>query len=134
MKNRTENPRFFGKYDILVIIFILCVNLAFFLNGGNNLKKGVIVEIDGKPAYILTEPGTYSIERDGKWLMDVEYDEKYGGRVKVVKSSCKLKICVKKGWIRDPKDSIVCVPNKVVIHFRIRKGLKFDEGIDVYTW
>lgn len=106
--------------------------------GGSNdskTKMGVVVEIDGNPTYILTEPGIYSIEKAGKWLMDVEYDSKNGGRVRVLKSSCRLKICVKKGWIADPRDSIVCVPNKVIIHFRTRgKKLKFGEGIDIYTW
>jgi len=135
LKNRIDNLKLFEKYDLLVIILVLILSFSFVLDGGRNLKKGVVVEINGKPAYIFTKPGVYRIENDGRWLMDIEYDEKYGGRVRVVKSSCKLKICVRKGWITDPRDSIVCVPNKVIIYFKVGKNrVKFDEGVDIYTW
>jgi len=38
-----------------------------------------------------------------------------GGRIRVVYSDCAEQICVKTAWISQPGQSIVCLPNQVMI-------------------
>ena len=44
------------------------------------------------------------------------------GRVRMVKSTCRDKICVGAGWVDSPGKSIVCLPNRVVIRVTGRRG------------
>ncbi len=44
--------------------------------------------------------------------MEIEVKE---GRIRVLKSDCPQKICVQTGWISKPGQTIICVPNKVLI-------------------
>jgi hypothetical protein len=37
------------------------------------------------------------------------------GRVRVLSSSCKQQICVRKGWVAHAHDPIICIPNKITI-------------------
>lgn len=37
------------------------------------------------------------------------------GRVRVLSSSCKQQICVRKGWVDQAHDPIICIPNKITI-------------------
>lgn len=41
--------------------------------------------------------------------------EMSGKRLRIVKSGCSRNICVHSGWIENPGQMIVCVPNKVLI-------------------
>lgn len=38
-----------------------------------------------------------------------------GKRVRVLSSSCKQQICVRKGWTAQVHDPIICIPNKVTV-------------------
>ena len=53
------------------------------------------------------------------------------GRVRVVKSSCANKICVKTGWISRNGEYIACVPNQVLIKLVSKK--KNKEKVDFIT-
>ena len=37
------------------------------------------------------------------------------GRVRVLSSSCRQQICVRKGWVAHAHDPIICIPNKITI-------------------
>jgi hypothetical protein len=37
------------------------------------------------------------------------------GRVRVISSSCPQQVCVRKGWVGQAHDPIICIPNKVII-------------------
>ncbi len=37
------------------------------------------------------------------------------GKVRVMESTCRDKICVRTGWIRRPGQAIVCLPNRIVV-------------------
>ena len=54
------------------------------------------------------------------------YLEVRDGRVRMVDSACPDKLCVKTGWISSPGESIVCLPNRVVIEI-----VSGDGGPDV---
>jgi hypothetical protein len=37
------------------------------------------------------------------------------GRVRVLSSSCKQQLCVRKGWVGRAHDPIICIPNRITI-------------------
>jgi len=37
-------------------------------------------------------------------------------KVRVLSSSCRQQICVRKGWTRQVHDPIICIPNKITIN------------------
>ncbi|MDK2785823.1 MAG: hypothetical protein PWQ80_502 [Thermotoga sp.] len=103
--------KFFEKRDLLIfLIVLLSVGLSFVVSGENGGK----VVVEGKDfRKVLEKPGLYDITEDGRFLMRVEFN---GKKVRVVESTCPLKICVKTGWV-GPGGTIVCVPNEVIIYF-----------------
>jgi hypothetical protein len=44
------------------------------------------------------------------------------GRVRMVESACPDKLCVRTGWISRPGESIVCLPNRVVLEIMASGG------------
>lgn len=88
-----------------------------------------------------------SIQVNGKEIKKVIFDEKligttipiktdYGynlvelddNKVRVIEADCPDKIDVKQGYISRIGETIVCLPNKLVIEI---KGLKTDSDIDI---
>ena len=108
------------KNDVILIAVLLVV--ALLTAGGmriwqmNNTKDtaNVVVTIDGEVygTYPLSEDRTERIELpDGSYNILVISD----GYADVTEASCPDQICVKHNHIRYSKESIVCLPNKVVV-------------------
>ncbi len=108
------------KNDVILIAALLVV--ALLTAGGmriwqmNNTKDtaNVVVTIDGEVygTYPLSEDRTERIEiPDGSYNILVISD----GYADVTEASCPDLICVKHNHIRYSKESIVCLPNKVVV-------------------
>ena len=108
------------KNDVILIAVLLVV--ALLTAGGmriwqmNNTKDSanVVVTIDGEVygTYPLSEDRTERIELpDGSYNILVISD----GYADVTEASCPDQICVKHNHIRYSKESIVCLPNKVVV-------------------
>ena len=113
---------FFRKKDVVLIILIFVVLIFSILVSE---KKGSKVVVQGKDfRKILSKPGTYDITENGRFLMKVEF---HGNRVRVVESTCPLKLCVKTGWV-GPGGPIICVPNEVIIFFEEKTDY------DTVTW
>ncbi|MEG6584540.1 NusG domain II-containing protein [Dendrosporobacter sp. 1207_IL3150] len=49
------------------------------------------------------------------------------GRVRVREANCPDKICIHSGWISNPHQQIVCLPNKLVIKILSGKSLEIDD-------
>ena len=108
------------KNDVILIAVLLVA--ALLTAGGmriwqmNNTKDSanVVVTIDGEVygTYPLSEDRTERIELpDGSYNILVISD----GYADVTEASCPDQICVKHNHIRYSKESIVCLPNKVVV-------------------
>ena len=108
------------KNDVILIALLLVV--ALLTAGGmrirqmNNTKDtaNVVVTIDGEVygTYPLSEDRTERIELpDGSYNILIIS----GGYADVSEASCPDQICVKHNHIRYSKESIVCLPNKVVV-------------------
>jgi len=114
--------KFFEKRDLLIFLLILFIVGFSLVIPGENGKKVVVEGKDFRK--VLEKPGVYDITEDGKFLMRVEFN---GKKVRVVESTCPLKICVKTGWV-GPGGTIVCVPNEVIIYFEGKTDY------DIETW
>jgi hypothetical protein len=124
--------KFLGKYDPYILIsLILATLLLLILQTSPNSARGkIIVEIEGKDFYIFEKDGVYPIKgKKENYLMTIEISK---GKVRVIESTCPDKLCVKSGWLESANSAIVCVPNKIVIHYGTTPD--FKQSIDVYTW
>ena len=108
------------KNDIILIAVLLVLALitagALRIWQMNNTKNGasVVVTIDGQlyGTYPLSEERIERIELpDGSYNILIISD----GYADVSEASCPDQICVKHNHIRYSKESIVCLPNKVVV-------------------
>lgn len=115
------------KYDIFLIIILLCLSLCVLLIMYLSKRDGtlVCVEINGEPVarYSLNEDGEYTVN-GGTNILRIENGEAY-----LVYADCPDKTCVHTGKIKYVGQSIICLPNKVTI---IVKGNASD-GVDLVS-
>ena len=108
-------------FDFLVIILSLVLAAILFVGyfyGNEGQDKWVVVDCkQGRLRIPLSKEGRYSVkgELGNTWI------EIKGGRVRVIDSPCKMKLCVKQGWISRSGESIVCLPNRVAIFLESKK-------------
>lgn len=101
------------KNDILlagVVLFIALLGFLFYTSLGRQAAATITVTVDGE-IY-----GTYSLERDqeisiGKTNRLMIED----GKADMIEADCPDQICVKHKTISKNKESIVCLPNKVIV-------------------
>lgn len=101
------------KNDILLAVIVLIIavfGLLFYRNLGKQTAGTITVTVDGN-VY-----GTYSLEQDqeisiGKTNRLVIKD----GKADMIEADCPDQICVDHKAISKNKESIVCLPNKVIV-------------------
>lgn len=103
------------KADIVLFVILLVFGLALSavsLVSGTAGQK-VHVEVDGKAygVYSLSENQTIEIKENGHTNKITIKD----GTVQMAYSTCKNQICVNDGSINMTNQSIVCLPNKVLV-------------------
>ncbi|NMW84792.1 NusG domain II-containing protein [Peptoniphilus sp. AGMB00490] len=123
------------KADILVIILIVIISflIYFFTNKlpkeDVNLAKKVVITVDGK---VFKE---IPLNKDTKEKIDINtiYGKNEvvieGGEVHMHESNCKDKICIKMGKISIPGDSIICLPNRLIV--KIVSEKRNDNDLDL---
>jgi hypothetical protein len=119
-----------GDVALVVLILVAAAASMVLVARATAGEKGslAIVEVNGnevrritlgsdQPAKTITVKGW-----NGPSTFEVE-----AGRVRMVRSSCRDKICIGVGWIDTAGRSIVCLPNRVVIRITgSRKSGKID--------
>lgn len=103
------------KADIVLFVVLLVLGLALSaasLFAGTTGQK-VEVTVDGKAygVYSLAENQTIEIKENGHTNKITIKD----GTVQMAYSDCKNQICVNDGQISMTNQSIVCLPNKVMV-------------------
>lgn len=109
---------------LFVTLFLLSILGLFFINKILPEKQTVLIDSDGKPAYILplSEDQTISVEGPkGKTVVEIRRN-----MVRIIDSPCPNKLCVKQGWIKS--GAVVCLPNKVAATISGNDGN--NRGID----
>lgn len=113
-----ENKPDIKKKDIVFIIALIAVGVvmsAFLLLTKTYDKNGVcIVKSDGEIKYKLPLSEDITIDIEGE---NGAYNTLVikSGRACVIDASCKDKLCHKMGNIKYDGQSIICLPNKLVI-------------------
>ena len=104
------------KGDIIILAALLCIAavafcaLYFLAPSGDTVK----IEVASKTVATLPldEDTTYNVEIGGKITNTVEIKD---GEVSVIYADCPDKICVNHRAISKSGESIICLPNKVVV-------------------
>ncbi|MEI7542933.1 MAG: NusG domain II-containing protein [bacterium] len=110
-------------YDYLLAIIIVVLSVAplfaFVKSATNPLKAEIYVNNKLLEQINLSIDGTTNIGN-----MQIEVKDK---KVRVLKSDCPNQICIHAGWISQPGQSLICLPNKVVVNIPIdHKNGKYD--------
>lgn len=126
------------KYEKLMIISILILSLSslgFMLLSKNDLGKSNVLIIVGNqvvnkvPMNYGTESKTYEFEfKSHLGQMETGYIELQNGKVRMREMNnqvCPHGICSETGWIETTYQSIICLPNQIIV--RIEKE-QTDEG------
>ncbi len=116
------------KNDVVLIIVILCVALSslfLYIKFGREDAAKVVVTVDGKVK------GTYSLLD----YMEVEVGETNtfvieNREVKMKEANCPDQICVHHKAISKNKETIVCLPNKVVIEITTGEEAELDSVVN----
>ena len=106
----------FGKNDVIFISFLVvfCIAVCVWVYKGGSVEGSTIsITIDGAEygTYSLLEEQTITIDQNGaKNIIVIENGEAF-----MKEASCPDQLCVDQNEISFDKESIICLPNKVVI-------------------
>ncbi len=117
------------KADIILFFVLLITGLLlsfFLLRAGDDSAGKVLITVNGETygIYDIHQNQTIKIKQNGHTNNITIKD----GAVSMSYSDCANQVCVDKGIISQPKDSIVCLPNKVMVEIIAEGG-----GADVIT-
>ncbi len=115
------------KRDLIIIFVILAAaGMVYLIVGGADTQSGAVavVSVSGEERDLLdlSVDGQYQYTNAGGSNTVIVSD----GTVRVSKSDCHDKYCVKQGSISKQGESIVCLPHRLVIEIRSSAG----DGVD----
>jgi len=120
----------FSRYDFLIwiSIAILALGVMFFnqqMSAYSGEEVQVSVNNEKYGVFPLQEDNVLEVE-GVNGITRVEISD---GRVRVTHSACPDKICIYTSWIHRPNQTIVCLPNRVVVKITSES----QQDIDLYT-
>lgn len=104
------------KWDIVLILAVVLLAGVLYFSGILRAKgEGgyAVVYIDGKESarYSLSEDGVYTLETEAGYnILKIE-----NGVADIIKADCRDEICVKHRPVSLVKESITCLPHKLVV-------------------
>ncbi len=114
------------KADIVLLICLVVLGLfvSWYSIAMDSTGERVVVTAGGEVfgIYDLSEDQEIEVSQDGH----TNHITIKGGTVSMTYSSCKNQICVHTGVISHTKDSIACLPNKVIVEIESGKGGDVD--------
>ena len=112
--------QYLRKADIILFIVLICLGLAlsavFALSGDAPSNAHVVIKSGGElyATYPLSGDKTLRVpapgDSDGYNIVEIK-----DGKVSVSEASCKNQICVKHGAISSEGESIICLPNRLIV-------------------
>lgn len=110
------------KYDFLIITLVIILSAVIYLFGTSNKDFDVLIYVDGE-LYEQIDYNSYMNETrnivSGFGENTVKIDK---NGVCVTESTCKDKLDVNSGYINKEGQSIVCLPNRLVIKLQSAGG------------
>ena len=126
---RSVLRRWWAPGDVIVVLAVLVLSIFLIVQGvaGAGADSELEVSVSANGEEVLVRPlGEDTFELTIPGYAGDSYLEISDGRVRMVDSACPDKLCVRTGWISRPGESIVCLPNRVVIE--VKSG---EDGPDV---
>lgn len=119
------------KIAASIIIILLAISTAGVLIYKNHMGSSdriALIKQDGKliktiNLNIVKNSQEFTIKYKENDFNKVKVEK---GRICIIDANCPDKICVKKGWISDPGENIVCLPHRLIISID-GKNLKYDD-------
>ena len=113
------------RKDCMLILFVLCAAGCIFLVQRCLSERGagsVVVHVDGEITgiYDLAEDGEIPVN-DGTNLLEIK-----DGEVSMTRADCPDQICVHPRAISADGESIICLPNRVVVEITAGKENPLD--------
>lgn len=103
------------KFDIILVGIIVVVAVAVFLYFQLNKSNGNYVRVTLNKKEIATYPldkdGEYNIASGDNYNLLVIKD----GKAYIKEASCPDKLCVNQGKVSYNSESLICLPNKLVV-------------------
>jgi len=111
---------------VLIALFVVAAAVSLFLvSRASAGEKGslAIIEVNGKEVKRIAigggQPERKFIVHGVNGTSTVEVKD---GRIRMVRSTCRDKICIGVGWIDSRGKEIVCLPNRVVVRITGKRG------------
>ena len=122
--------QFIRKADIVLLIVLLVLGLAATLvlartGTGSPADSKVVIKSGGEiyGRYPLSEDSEIEVPAPSEGENTVTIK---GGSVSVSSASCKNQICVRHGSISKSGESIVCLPNRLIVTIEDKSGGEYD--------
>jgi hypothetical protein len=114
--------------DKILMLCLCCISVVSWsvLNRQQIKAKHCIVSVNGKDTYKLLLCDSQKVHVNGP--LGESVIEVLDNGVRMVSSSCPLKVCVHAGLIKRPGQMIVCVPNRIVVR------ITGTSEVDAVTW
>ena len=128
MSKSQDQNRYFKPGDIIIytaLILIFALGTIIAASGGQVAATVAIVTLDGREVHKVDlekvqEPYEFKVESDKAHYNLVRVEK---GRIRVLEASCPDQIDVKQGWISRSHQSIICLPNRLVIRILPNPGI-----------
>ena len=105
----------FSGCDKILIALCILFNAGLFYYFGSGMGQGswVVIEVDQKRVarYALSKDQITDVEGP-LGITEVEIRD---GKARILRSPCKLKVCIKSGYIQYADRISVCLPNRIVV-------------------
>ncbi|MBR1390581.1 MAG: NusG domain II-containing protein [Lachnospiraceae bacterium] len=119
--------RRFGRNDVLLLVILagLCIGGMVLVHRSMTSGSLVQVMIDGElyGTYDLREEQTISVETDGIILNVIQIRD---GQAQMTEADCPDQLCVHHAAIGRSGESIICLPNRVVVTVLGTKESEYD--------
>lgn len=114
-----------GDFFIFGVLALLIVGSAVFLFFPRSEKKDCIILQDDVIMESIPLDGSVHrvITITGEYVNRIEID---GDRVRFLESDCPNLFCVNTGWISEPYQTAVCLPNRVMIRIESEEEAEVD--------
>ncbi|MFD0898651.1 NusG domain II-containing protein [Loigolactobacillus binensis] len=120
-----------GSFTPLIIFAIHEQNQAAALQRSQAQVRTAIISHNGKKLYTIKLTDHKGVTKYRYQAADGDYNdvEIKGSRIAIVDANCQDQICVRRGWISKPGQTIVCLPHKLLIEIKTNHGSQTQGGM-----
>ena len=107
------------KFILIFVLIFIVFSVGFFVINSTEIDSDIVqIKVNGElhKELSINEDGMFVIKTDdGHSIVNVKNKEVF-----IVEATCPDKICVRHGKLLNKYDSIVCLPNKIVIEYKTK--------------